>query len=532
VGGIDLYVIGWQLFDVPTILLLIGGTLLGIIVGALPGLTVTMAVSILVPLTYKLEPAAGILMLLGVYCGGNYGGSISACLINIPGTPSAIMTGLDGHPLSKRGRAGLAIGMATVASAIGGILSVFVLAVFSPILASIALKFKSLEIVGVAIFGLSVIAYVSPGSTLKGLISGIFGLLIATVGFDPNTGAARFSFESTNLMGGIDFVSAMIGLFGMSEMISNIEKSKRERDVGLLQQKVTRTWDAFKYVRKLKAVLLRSSLVGIIVGAIPGAGGTIAAIAAYGLQKKVSKHPELMGKGSLEGIAAPESSNNACTGGAMTPLLALGIPGDAVTAVLIGAFIIHGMVPGPMLYTTNPKIVSAIFIGMILANLIFLAIGLPGAKYISRLLKIPSQILNTTIIAFCIIGTFAIRNSLFDTFVMLAFGLLGFFMSKAGFPKAPIVLSMILGPLMEENLRRWASLAEGNYLKEFLNAVVTNPVTITMVLATVFVLVAPLLSKKKHLSEDDVGFSTGESDVDPNEILFPDLESSNKGAES
>jgi putative tricarboxylic transport membrane protein len=519
--GLDLYLLGWQFIDAGVMAMLFLGTLLGIIVGALPGLTAIMAVSIVVPLTYKMPPMVSILMLLGVYCGGNYGGSISACLINIPGTPSAIMTGIDGHPLSKMGKAGLAIGMATVASVVGGILSVFVLAIFSPMLANLALKFKSLEIFGVALFGISVIAYVSPGSTLKGIIAGLFGLLLATIGFDPNTGAARFAFGSTNLLGGIDFVSAMIGLFGMAEMLGNIEKTKQERDVGFLQDKVVKTWDAFKYVRKLKAVLLRSSLVGVVIGAIPGAGGTIAAIAAYGLQKRVSKHSHLMGKGSLEGIAAPEASNNACTGGAMTPLLALGIPGDAVTAVLIGAFIIHGIVPGPMMYTTNPEMVSVIFIGMFLANIIILCIGMPGAKYISKLLKIPSQLLNALIIALCIIGTFAIKNSLFDTGVMLVFGVAGYFMSKGKVPKAPIVLALVLGPLMEENIRRWATLSEGNYWNEFFDAVLTNPVTLTMVIATLVILILPIVSRKKHLSEDDIDFSSDESaGADPNEIIF------------
>ncbi|MDR1316418.1 MAG: tripartite tricarboxylate transporter permease [Spirochaetales bacterium] len=519
-GSFDLYLVGWQLIDPQVFIMIFFGTLLGIIVGALPGLTATMAVSIIVPLTYKMSPVVSILMLLGVYCGGNYGGSISACLINIPGTPSAIMTGLDGHPLARRGKAGLAIGMATLASVIGGLFSVFILAAFSPIIANIALKFKSLEIFGVALFGLSVIAYVSPGSTLKGIMVGFFGLLVATIGFDPTLGVSRFGFGSTNLLGGIDFVSAMIGLFGMSEMLANIEKTKKERDFGFLQEKVTKTWDALKYIRKLKAVLLRSSIVGVIIGAIPGAGGTIAAITAYGLQKKVSKYSHLMGQGSLEGIAAPESSNNACTGGAMTPLLSLGIPGDAVTAVLIGAFIIHGIVPGPMMYTTNPDMVSAIFIGMLLANIMILLIGMPGAKYISKLLKIPSQILNSLIIALCIIGTFAIKNSLFDTCVMLVFGGIGYLLSKAKVPKAPIVLALVLGPIMEENLRRWASLAEGKYWTEFVNAVLTNPVTLSMVLATLAVLLAPVIMKKKHFSEDDIQFTSTTGDTDPNEIIF------------
>jgi putative tricarboxylic transport membrane protein len=520
--GFDLYILGWKFIDGPVLIMLGLGTLLGIIVGAMPGLTAIMAVSIIVPLTYKMSPIVSVLMLLGVYCGGNYGGSISACLINIPGTPSAIMTSLDGHPLSKRGKAGLAIGMATAASVIGGIFSVFILAAFSPVLANMALKFKSLEIFGVALFGISVIAYVSPGSTLKGIMAGMFGLLLATIGFDPNTGAARFAFGSNNLLGGVDFVSVMIGLFGMAEMLANIEKTKAERDIGFLQDKVTKTWDAFQFIPKLKAVLLRSSLVGVIIGAIPGAGGTIAAISAYGLQKRISKHRHLMGKGSLEGIAAPEASNNACTGGAMTPLLALGIPGDAVTAILIGAFIIHGIVPGPMMYTANPEMVSAIFIGMFLANIFILLIGMPGAKYISRLLKIPSQILNALIIALCIIGTFAVKNSLFDIGVMLAFGVIGYLMSKGKVPKAPIVLALVLGPLMEENIRRWANLAEGNYRHEFVNAVLTNPVTLTMVIATLVILVLPIVSRKKHLSEDDINFSSDEeaNGADPNEIIF------------
>jgi putative tricarboxylic transport membrane protein len=351
-------------------------------------------------------------------------------------------------------------------------------------------------------------------------MAGIFGLVVATIGFDPTVGVSRFSFGSTNMLGGVDFVSAMIGLFGMAEMLANIEKTKQERDIGFLQDTVTKTGDAFRYIRKLKAVLLRSSIVGVVIGAIPGAGGTIAAITSYGIQKKVSKHPDLMGKGSLEGIAAPESANNACTGGAMTPLLALGIPGDAVTAVLIGAFIIHGIVPGPMMYTANPEMVSAIFIGMLLANIMILIIGMAGAKHISKLLKIPSQILNALIIALCIIGTFAIKNSLFDTCVMLAFGIIGYLLSKARVPKAPIVLALVLGPLMEENLRRWASLAEGKYWTEFVNAVLTNPVTLTMVLATLVVLLAPVFTKKKHFSEDDIHFTSETSDVDPNEIIF------------
>jgi len=439
------------------------------------------------------------------------------------------MTVLDGYPLSRRGKSGLAVGTVTLASAIGGAFSVIVLALFSPVLANVAIKFKSLEICGVALFGLSVIAYVSPGSTIKGIVVGLIGLLVATVGYDPNTGIARFVFGSRNLLGGIDFVPAMIGLFGMGEMLTVIEKTKKDRDLTILRGKVSKTWDALKFFMKLKWVYLRSCIVGEIIGIIPGAGGTIAAISAYGLQKRVSKHSHLMGRGALEGIAAPETANNACIGGAFIPLLSLGIPGDAVTAVLIGAFIIHGIVPGPMMYTTNPKMVSAIFIGMMLSNICLFIVGMTCANYIAKILKIPTQMLNALIIALCVIGTLAVRNSLFDTGVMLVFGIIGYFMSKGGVPKAPLVLGLVLGPIIEENLRRWAVLAEGSYGKAFVNAVLTNPVTLTMVIAAVVILVLPLFSKKKHLAEDDIKFTYEESDidVDVNDIIFAEKKNAN-----
>ena len=520
-----LYFIGWQIIDWQVLAMIFVGTTLGIIIGAMPGLSVIMAVSIIVPLTFRMDPVVSILMLIGVYCGGNFGSAITACLINIPGTPSAIMTVMDGHPISRRGKSGLAIGTATLASTIGGMFSVIVLALFSPALASVAVRFTSLEIFGVALFGLSVIAYVSPGSTLKGIAVGLVGLLIATIGFDPNTGIARFTFGSINLFGGIDFVPAMIGLFGMAEMMQVIEKTKQERELTIVRDKVSRTWDAMKYLQKLKWVFLRSSIVGVFIGIIPGAGGTIAAIAGYGVQKKASRHSHLMGKGSLEGVAAPETSNSACIGGGFVPLLSLGIPGDAVTAVIIGAFIIHGIVPGPMLYTTNPQLVSAIFIGMMLANVFVFILGMTCANQIAKILKIPAALLNAMIIALCVIGTFAVRNSLFDTGVMVVFGIVGYFMSKGGVPKAPLVLGLVLGPIVEENLRRWAMLADGDFGSAFMNAVLTNPVTLVMVLATVAIFVVPLFARKKHFSEEDAkkyAQAAADDDLDVNEIIFAD----------
>lgn len=528
-GSFELYFIGWQVIDIQMLVLIFLGTLLGVFIGAMPGLSVIMAVSIIAPLTFRMSPTAAILMLVGVYMGGNFGSAITACLINIPGTPSAIMTVMDGYPIARRGKAGLAIGTATLASTIGGTFSVIVLALFSPLLAGVAVRFTSLEIFGVALFGLSVIAYVSPGSTLKGIVVGLAGLLIATVGFDPNTGIPRYTFGNMNLFGGIEFVPAMIGLFGMAEMMQAVAKTKREQELAVLRDKVSRTWDALNYLLKMKWVYLRASIVGVIIGIIPGAGGTIAAIAGYGVQKKASKHSHLMGKGSLEGVAAPETANSACIGGGFVPLLSLGIPGDAVTAVLIGVFLIHGIVPGPMMYTNNPHMVSAIFIGMMLACVFVFVIGMTGANLIAKILKIPTQLLNATIIALCVIGTFAVRNSLFDTLVMLVFGVIGYFMTQGKVPKAPLVLGLVLGPLVEENLRRWAMLAEGNPGRAFMNAVLTNPVTLVMVLATIAVLVIPIFSRKKHLAEDDVkDYTSEDSDIDVNEIIFAEKKSAPK----
>jgi putative tricarboxylic transport membrane protein len=502
--NLSLYTAGLQLFDLNVFVFMILGVVLGLIVGALPGLTATMGVSILVPLTYSLSPTAAILMLLGICCAANYAGSISATLVNIPGTPSAVMTTLDAYPKALKGQAGRAIGIATVSSSLGGLFSVVTLALMAPFIANVALKFTSLEMFLVAFWGISIMAYISPGSMVKGLISGFVGLMIACIGFDPLTAVSRMTFGSVNLLSGINFIAAMIGLFGVTEIFLNIEKSMKAEKQELF--KVERSTSAFKEVKTLWPVLTRSSIIGVIVGAIPGAGGTIASIVAYAQQKRASKHPELLGKGAPEGIAAAESANNACTGGAMTTLLSLGIPGDAVTAILIGAFVLHGLTPGPMLFTKNFDLVSAIVIGMAIINVLFLVFGLFGAKYFARLLFIPRPVLNTGILALCVIGTYAIQSSIFDVGVMLAFGVLGFAMSKLEFPRAAMVLAIILGPLMEENFRRWLSITDGNVAGTIWKSVSHNPVTIVLIVLVSMTLFLPLFQKDKLVSEDASAF--------------------------
>jgi putative tricarboxylic transport membrane protein len=498
---LSLYTAGLPLLGLTTLLGIGGGTLMGIIIGALPGLSAMMAVSILVPLTYGMNPEMAILMLLGVYCGANYGGSISATLVNIPGTPSAVMTTLDAYPMAKQGKAGLAIGLATMASAIGGFLSVIVLSMLSPVVARFALKFTSLEIFSIAVFGISVMAFISKGSTLKGLMAGVFGLLVATIGFDPSTAVLRFNFNTIYLNSGVNFTAAMIGLFGLTEiMLSSEKRLKGERTA--IKHEIKNTFECFRYLKGSFGNIMRSTVIGVVVGAIPGAGGTIASIISYAQQKKISKHPEKMGEGAIEGIIAAETANNACTGGAMTTLLSLGIPGDAVTGILIGAFIIHGMQPGPNLFNTNYPLVSAIFIGMFLINILILVFGLLGAPYFARLLTFPRQLLNSIILILCVVGTFGVQNSIFDVRIMLIFAVIGYLFTKLEVPRAPIVLALILGPMMEENLRRWVSLSDGHYVQYFIECSMKTPIAPIILLITIVTLVSPLFKKKKVFSED------------------------------
>ena len=489
----ELYTAGFRLLDVNVISFMVLGVVLGLVVGSLPGLTATMGVSILVPLTYGLSMTASIMMLLGVYCSANYAGSISATLVNIPGTPSAVMTTLDAYPMALKGEAGRAIGIATLSSSLGGLFSVVTLALFSPLIASIALKFNSFEMFLVAFWGISIMAYVSPGSTLKGLLAGFVGLIIATIGYDPVTAAPRFTFGESNLLSGVDFIAAMIGLFGVSEILLNIEKPGQNVRQEIF--KIEGSLRSFKEVIKMWAVVLRSSVAGVIVGAIPGAGGTIGSIVSYAQQKRFSKHPELMGTGSPEGITAAEAANNACTGGAMTTLLSLGIPGDTVTAILIGAFILHGIQPGPFLFQKNFDLVSAIFIGMVFINILFLVFGMFGARYLARLLFIPRSILNTVILALSVVGTYAVQASMFDVMVMLVFSGLGYVMTKQEIPRAPMVLALILGPILEQNFRRWLSLADGQYVATLLDTYTHNPVSIVLSLLVVATMFFPLIRR-------------------------------------
>lgn len=437
----------------------------GIVVGALPGLTGSVGIILLLPFLYYLEPATSLIMLSGMFCGAIYGGSISAILISTPGTPSAAATVLDGYPLSEKGEAGKAIGVATLASTMGGIISTLCMIFISPQLARLALKFGPEEYFALMVFGLTVIASVSGASLVKGLISGFFGLLIASIGIDELTGYARFSFDIPNLMTGFPMLPVLIGLFAISQIfieLANVGKELKRYDQKI--KGVLPTWREFK---RLVTVIIPSSFLGTFIGIIPGTGGAIASFMAYNEARRFSKDPDSFGKGNLAGVAAPEAANNGTTGGAMVPLLTLGIPGDVVTAVMLGALLLIGVRPGPLLFEQNPQIINALFVGFMLAQFLILSLGLASVKVFPRILKVPISILFPVIFALCFLGSFSLNNSIYDMFVALLFGVIGYFMRKHGFAAAPMILGVILGPLAERELGKALIMSHGNWATLF-----------------------------------------------------------------
>ena len=486
---LELYTLGLPLvLNFHTIIMLLIGVISGIVIGALPGLTATMSVAVMLPLTFGLNSHTAFALLLGAYCGGIYGGSITAVLAKIPGTPAAMMTTLDGYPMGQKGQAGKAIGIATVASFIGGLVSVFILSIFAPAIANIALEFSAQEYFSIGIFALSIIAYISPGSMVKGLLAGCIGLLLSTIGMDPVSGYSRYTFNTLDLLGGLELLPVLIGIFGLAEVLrlseTKISGVKVIKQIGRVVPKI-------KEFKKIILTIIRSSTIGVFIGAVPAAGATMASIVAYGMEKRLSHYPEKFGTGIPEGIAAPEAANNACTGGAMIPMLSLGIPGDPVTAILIGALLIHGLRPGPLLFKDNPEFISSIFILMAMANFVFLGVGLLGAKIVSKVITVPLNIMLPIILVLCTVGTYAIRNSIFDLGVLIVFGVVGYLFNKGNVPPSPLVLGFILGPIIEQNLRRALILSRGNFLSFFI-----RPISALFLILTVIILVSPYIIEK------------------------------------
>ena len=465
------------------------GVVGGIFVGALPGLTATMGCALLIPFTFSFPPVQGLLMLLGIFSGGIYGGSIAGILIRTPGTPSAAATLLDGYPMTLKGEAGKAIGIATIASFVGGTTGAIIMSLLSPQIARFGLKFGPPEFFALAIFGLSMIITVSGKSLVKGIIAALVGLIITTIGFDPLSGVPRFTFGSQNLLGGITFIPALIGLFGYAQVFHSIEKMKVTATV---KAKLNKILPSMKEMRKLLPTMLKSGVIGTFIGSIPGMGCDIAAFVAYGEAKRSSKTPEKFGTGIIEGVAAPEAGNNGATGGAMIPMLTLGVPGDAVTAVLLGALTIHGFQPGPLLFRDHMDIVYPIFAGMIIAQFVLLIVGLSCVKIFAKLINIDKKVLTPIIFFLCIMGSYAMRFSFFDVGLSLVIGIIAYFMDYYEFPASPILVALILGPMAEQNLRRSMMLSHGSPM-----IFLTRPLSIVFLLLATFIIVSSIIKMNK-----------------------------------
>lgn len=477
-------------FQQPLLLLLIAiGVFVGIYVAAIPGLTGTMAVSLLVSFTYGWNVNAAIALMIGIFNGASYGGSRSAILLNIPGAPAAVATALDGYPLAQRGEAGKAMGVSTIQSVLGGIIGTVALAVFAPWISKFALNFAARDYLLLAFMGLMLVGSLGTKSLAKGIFSASLGVLLGCVGMDAMTGLQRFTFGNTYLMPGINSVVAMLGLFGASEAIMQI----RTKDLPIIKQNVDKIIPHISTVKKHLTLTLQSSFIGVLIGALPGAGGSIAALIAYDQAKRTVKDPEVpFGEGAIEGLVAPESANNAAVGGALIPMLTLGIPGDAVTAVILGALFIHGLQPGPTLMATTPELFYLICICLGLSNVFLLIFGLTGIRITTKLVEIPRGRLVPMIIVLSVIGSYALNKNLYDVLWMGGFGILAYLMKRYEYPIAPAVLGIILSAMIEKNYKMVVILAQSNpagFMGTFVAGLFTSPISLVLLLIIVISLI-------------------------------------------
>tara|TARA_B110000971_G_scaffold214790_1_gene247336 strand:- start:3290 stop:4771 length:1482 start_codon:yes stop_codon:yes gene_type:complete len=478
------------LLSIELFLVLFFGTLVGLLLGVLPGLGPTTGGALILPFTIVMDPLSAIILLTSIYCAGTYGGAITAILINTPGTPAAAATCLDGYPLAQKGEAGRALGIATIASAFGGIFSVVILVFFAPLLAEVAYQFGQPEYFALAIFGLTMLSSIGEGTPIKNLIAAAFGILISTVGKDFMTSVDRFTFGVNILTEGIGFIPVVVGLFAISEML--VQST-------LLNQAFNRvTLDALKLptlndVKLTWKTILRSSGIGSFIGVLPAEGGTVASLIGYSEAKRWSKNPQEFGKGSIEGIAGAEAANNAATGGAMVPTLALGIPGSATTAVILTGLIVHGVRPGPSLFREQPDFLYGIFGAMLFSNIIFFILGFCGAKIFARVTLIPNKLLWPMVFVLSVCGTYSLNQSDVDVWIMLAFGVIGFFMRRFGFSLVPVIIGLILGELVEGTLRQSLVIFDGNWLLFF-----TRPIVVTFLILSIAALLFPFLKRAKN----------------------------------
>ena len=476
-------------------LMILVGLAIGIVAGALPGITMLNAIVLVLPFTYLMGIVPSLLLMTSIYIGGVFGGSITGILFNIPGDPMNVPTTWEGYQLNRKGEVRLALGLAIMSSAIGGFLSALILTFASPPFAKVALSFSTVEYFAVVLLGLTSVVVIGQVSIPGALISLFTGMFLGTVGTEAQYGITRFAFGIKFLDTGIDFVTVLIGLFAIGEVLEQLCTPRAEGQ-GALPPSVARArLPSFRELWPLRGSLLRGLGTGVVIGAIPGTGATVASFVSYGLEKQVSKHPERFGTGVLEGLAASETSVNASTGGAMIPLLTLGIPGSGATAVMLGAFLLHGVQPGPLLFLKSPHEVYTIFVGMLVANLIMIAMGLLAARSFAQLMKVPEPILAAFIIAFCFLGAYALRNDMADVWVAMLFGVLGFFMRRHNLPIPPMILGIILGPLAEQYFLT-SMVSHANDLSVF----ITRPLSAALIVTSIALVLWPLAKGRAGLS--------------------------------
>ncbi|MCF6410744.1 tripartite tricarboxylate transporter permease [Pseudalkalibacillus salsuginis] len=487
--------------DPMNITMLLIAIVIGYIGGAIPGVSGTMLVVIMLPVTYALEPTAAFILLTGIYAITAFSGAISAILLRTPGTPEAVVTTFDGYPMAQQGNPGRALGIAIFCSVTGGVIGTLCLITITPALANVALSFSSPEYFALTVLGLTVVASLSGKELAKGLIGVLFGLMISVIGMDPLTGTLRYTFDATVLTSGIDLIPVIIGLFALSEFL------KKTKDSHVVQETISNVKTKIfeiEIFKKIKGTMARSSIIGVFIGILPGVGATTASMLSYSEAVRWAKDEEKAsyGKGNPKGIAASETSNNAAAMGTLVPLLSLGIPGGATAAVLLGAFILHGMQPGPMLFKTEPELMYTIFAGLLLANIAMLVVSKPFIKLFQRIVNVPYHVLGPLVVVFCVIGTYTVRNNYFDILIMILFGIIGYILEKYKFPLATIILGVVLGPLTESEFRRSIQMANGDFSIFF-----TRPISLILIIISVLMLFYPMINdyiKKRKLQKINI----------------------------
>jgi len=461
------------------------GAVVGTAIGVLPGLGPPATVALLLPITYKINAASGVMMLAGIYYGAMYGGSTTSILLNIPGEAASVVTCMDGYQMARQGRAGPALGASALGSFFAGTVGLVGLVLVAPPMANFAIKFGYAETASLVVLGLMMATYLSEGSVLKGLLMSALGLLLGTVGLDPVFGVERFTFGVSPLTDGVEFIVAAMGLFGITEVLCNLERPE-VRDV--FKTSIKNLFPTREDWRQSWGSMIRGTLIGFFIGVLPGGGGVISAFIAYALEKRVSKHPERFGKGAMEGVIGPESANNAASSSSFIPLLTLGIPGNATTAMIFVALMIHGIRPGPLLLQEHPSLFWGVIGSMYIGNVMLLALNLPLIGIWVRLLKVPYQYLAVTVAIICTIGAYSVKNSVFDVGAMVVFGIIGYFMRKGGFPGAPLLLAMLLGRMLERTVQQALAMSGGDPV-----VFIERPISAALLLVAAFVLISPAI---------------------------------------